>query len=85
MSISTCIGNSWPSLMSVIVAWCSCAIIVASELLSLYHTYDGNTQLLKPGQVAQSVTYLASNRCESDCRSSGREVAPGPVPFFSGD
>ena len=28
---------------------------------------------------------MSGNRCESDCRSRGREFYPGPVPFFRGD
>ena len=25
---------------------------------------------------------MSGNRCESDCRSSGREFNPDPVPYF---
>ena len=32
-----------------------------------------------------AVGNVSSNRCESDCRSSGREVDPGLVPYFPGD
>ena len=28
---------------------------------------------------------VSGNRCESDCRSRGREFDPGPVPYFRGD
>ena len=28
---------------------------------------------------------VSGNRCESDCRSRGREIDPGPVPYFRGD
>ena len=27
---------------------------------------------------------MSGNRCESDCRSRGREFDPGPVPCFRG-
>ena len=37
------------------------------------------TEMLTPGQVAQSVTRL------TDYRSRGRELDPGLVPYFSGD
>ena len=32
-----------------------------------------------------SVGNVSGNRCESDCRSRGREFDPGPVPYFCGD
>ena len=28
---------------------------------------------------------VSGNRCESDCRSRGRELDPGRVPYFRGD
>ena len=30
-------------------------------------------------------TNVSGNRCESDCRSRGREFDPRPVPYFRGD
>ena len=32
-----------------------------------------------------AVGNVSGNRCESDCRSRGRELHPGPVPYFRGD
>ena len=32
-----------------------------------------------------AVGNVSGNRCESDCRSRGREFNPGPVPYFRGD
>ena len=32
-----------------------------------------------------AVGNMSGNRCESDCRSRGREFDPGPVPYFRGD
>ena len=32
-----------------------------------------------------AVGNVSGNRCESDCRSRGREFDPGPVPYFCGD
>ena len=32
-----------------------------------------------------AVGNMSGNRCESDCRSGGREFVPGPVPYFGGD
>ena len=32
-----------------------------------------------------AVGNVSGNRCESDCRSRGREFDPGPVPYFRGD
>ena len=32
-----------------------------------------------------AVGNVSGNRCESDCRSGGREFDPGPVPYFCGD
>ena len=39
--------------------------------------------MILPGCVAQSVMCLATDT--SDCRSRGRELDPGPVPYFGGD
>ena len=32
-----------------------------------------------------AVGNMSGNRCESGCRSRGREFDPGPVPYFRGD
>ena len=32
-----------------------------------------------------AVGNVSGNRCESDCRSRGREFELGPVPYFRGD
>ena len=32
-----------------------------------------------------AVGNVSGNRCESDCRSRGREFDPGLVPYFRGD
>ena len=32
-----------------------------------------------------AVGNMSGNRCESDCRSKGREFEPGMVPYFHGD
>ena len=32
-----------------------------------------------------AVGNMPGNRCESDCRSKGREFEPGMVPYFRGD
>ena len=32
-----------------------------------------------------AVGNVSGNRCESDCRSRGREFDPGPVLYFRGD
>ena len=32
-----------------------------------------------------AVGNMSGNRCESDCRSRGREFDRGPVPYFHGD
>ena len=32
-----------------------------------------------------AVGNVSGNRCESDCRSRGREFDPSPVPYFRGD
>ena len=35
--------------------------------------------------LRSAVSNVSGNRCESDCRSRGREFDPGPVPYFRGD
>ena len=32
-----------------------------------------------------AVGNVSGYRCEADCRSRGRELDPGPVPYFRGD
>ena len=32
-----------------------------------------------------AVSNMSDNRCKSDCRYRGRELDPGPVPYFRGD
>ena len=32
-----------------------------------------------------AVGNVSGNRCESNCRSRGRDFDPGPVPYFRGD
>ena len=38
-----------------------------------------------PTRPRSAVGNVSGNRCESDCRSRGREFDPGPVPYFLGD
>ena len=40
---------------------------------------------LKVTGPRSAVGNVSGNRCESDCRSRGREFDPGPVPYFLGD
>ena len=35
--------------------------------------------------LRNAVGNVSGNRCESDCRSRGREFDPGPVPYFPED
>ena len=35
--------------------------------------------------AASAVNNVSGNRCESDCRSRGREFDPSPFPYFRGD
>ena len=51
-------------------------------------TDDSFTEYLKQQTHTgprSAVGYVSGNRCESDCRSRGREFDPGPVPNFCGD
>ena len=50
------------------------------------------TSLINPIEHEHSCTVprsavgnVSGNRCESDCKSRGREFDPGPVPYFRGD
>ena len=52
------------------------------------HYQEGNFLLspIEPHAKSRSaVGNVSGNRCESDCRSRGREFDPGPVPCFRGD
>ena len=44
--------------------------------------FDADAILTGPRSAVGNVS---GNRCESDCRSRGREFDPGPVPYFRGD
>ena len=52
-------------------------------------TQSSLTQLKQLKEVKSdtrsAVGNMCGNRCESDCRSRGREFDPGPVPYFRGD
>ena len=48
----------------------------------LYQNKGNNSSVTGPRSAVGNVS---GNRCESDCRSRGREFNPGPVPFFRGD
>ena len=44
--------------------------------------------MCKPrSRLRSTVGNVSGNRCESDsdCRSRGHELDPGPVPYFRGD
>ena len=41
--------------------------------------------VMRPGRITHAVGNVSGNRCESDCRSRGRELNPGPVQYFHGD
>ena len=50
-------------------------------------TMGGIVTFDHPGRTGprSAVGNVSGNRCESDCRSRGREFDPGPVPYFRGD
>ena len=52
---------------------------VSTYLIKLCQTYPILTGL------RSAVCNVSGNRCESDCRSRGREFDRGLVPFFLGD
>ena len=48
----------------------------------------GHPNMIEPNYETgpcSAVGNVSGNRCESDCRSRGREFDPGPVPYFRGD
>ena len=66
-------------------------IIIAFCLLQLQNTRRDFTVILVHMSLdidtgsRSAVGNVSGNRCESDCRSRGREFNPGPVPYFSRD
>ena len=46
--------------------------------------YSGNPKMSTFTGLRSAVGNISGNRCESDCRSRGREFDPSPVPFFRG-
>ena len=54
--------------------------------LYMQQTKEGN-YYFKPKYTGpcRAVGNMSGNRCESDCRSRGRQFDPGPVPYFRGD
>ena len=54
----------------------------------LHHVTYAPTEfelLLQSTGPRSAVGKVSGNRCETDCRSRGREFDPGPVPYFRGD
>ena len=49
---------------------------VAADALNAFRLYAG---------PCSAVGNVSDNRCESDCRSRGREFNLGPVPYLCGD
>ena len=45
----------------------------------------GNTNKGRDTGPRSAVGNVSGYRCVSDCRSRGRELDPGPVPYFRGD
>ena len=50
-----------------------------------YSYFCATIVICKTTVPRSAVGYVSGNRCESDCRSRGREFDPGPVPYFRGD
>ena len=66
---------------------------VASLIPARFHTFAEfdheitSVAILSPSPTGlrSAVGNMYGYRCESDCRSSGREFEPGQVPYFRGD
>ena len=56
--------------------------VCATSMLSLYFLKMHSMSHEGP---RSAVGNISGNRCESDCRSRGRKLYPGPVPYFRGD
>ena len=52
---------------------------------SLISILFGFWSLSRHTRPHSAVGNVSGNRCESDCRSRGREFDPSPVPYFRGD
>ena len=67
-----------------------CGFIISKFILlhvTLFRAFYRHFTCLKkqkPGPRS-AVSNVSGNRCESGCRSRGREFDPGPVPYFRGD
>ena len=81
-------------IVGAIVAVVLCMAIAAIMIIILFKRYCDNLLIsfansLVPDQAqtrpCSTVCNLSGNRCESDCRSRGREFNPGLVPYFRGD
>ena len=50
------------------------------------HVYVSHqTNSVRFSMTICAVGKVSGNRCESECRSRGREFDPDPVPYFRGD
>ena len=67
--------------ISSLVSWGNNWPWPISEFATCKHNLNST---FKP-VLNQSVHNMSGNRCESDCRSRGREFEPGPVLYFPGD
>ena len=63
---------------------CTFVVSSGSELLARV-PYNSFWFLFLQTGPRSAVGNMSDNRCESDCRSRGREFDPGPVPYFRGD
>ena len=60
-------------------------LIMALSLRCRFILVSGQVSLAWRIRQSRAVGNMSWNRCESDCRSRGGEVDPGPVPYFHGD
>ena len=61
-------------------------ILWSMEMINIIFKFDPTYKHDKSYTGPRSaVGNVSGYRCESDCRSRGREFDPGPVPYFRGD
>ena len=66
----------------VICYWKMTSFMALDSVTSFLRLKDVTNTCTGP---CSAVGNVSGHRCESDCRSRGREFDPSPVPYFRGD
>ena len=81
-------NNRWVTFMHVVILLSYMQLIKEYLLAIKQFDYSWSLGYKRPITCTgprSAVGNVSGNRCQSDCRSRGREFNPGAVPYFRGD